>query len=433
VAQLSGYVSEHTEYHHGEASLNGAIVGLAQNYVGSNNINILEPNGQFGTRLHGGSDSASERYIFTQLNPITRKIFPDADDAVLNYLNDDGTIVEPDFYVPIIPFALMNGISGIGTGFSSTIPSYCPKKIIQYLRNKLNNTDDRFDETPYYEGFKGSIQLLGEHRYLLKGIYEKVGTDKIRIVELPVGTWTMPYTTFLESLTDGTVSKDGKKIPPFIKDFVSLSTEVTVDFTIIFPAGKLIELEATVDDNGINGIERLLKLTSTISSSNMHLFNSDIRLTKYESAVDIINAFYDVRIRLYQKRKEYMVKELNAKLRKMQNKARYIQETLANKVDLRKKNAVQVRELLSTMQYDELDGDFKYLIKLPMDSVTEENVATIIKDRDDVQKELDLLIKMSLETMWLNELDILEKEYDIYKSKREQVQSGLIKKTKTKK
>ena len=117
VAQFSGYVSEHSAYHHGEASLNGAIVNMAQNFVGSNNINLLEPNGQFGSRIHGGLDSASERYIFTQLNPLTRALFPDMDDAVLSYLDDDGTIVEPEYYVPIIPFALINGISGIGTGF----------------------------------------------------------------------------------------------------------------------------------------------------------------------------------------------------------------------------------------------------------------------------------------------------------------------------
>lgn len=436
VAQLSGYVSEHTEYHHGEASLNGAIVGLAQNYVGSNNINILEPNGQFGTRLHGGDDSASERYIFTQLNPITRKIFPEADDAVLNYLNDDGTPVEPDFYVPIIPFALINGISGIGTGFSSTIPSYNPKDLIAHLRAKLKNeTPTTFDAKPYYEGFKGTIQPLDDnHRFLLKGLYEKLGGDKIRITELPVGTWTMPYTTFLESLTDGTVGKDGKKIPSSIKDFVSLSTEVAVDFTVVFPAGKVTELEASVDENGINGIERVLRLTTTVSSSNMHLFNSDIRLTKYETTNDIIEAFYGVRIGLYQKRKDCLVKDLQAKLLKMTNKAKYIQETLSGKVDLRKKTAAQVKELLTQRAYDELDGDYKYLTKMPMDSVTEENVASIIKDRDDLQKDLEQLMRTSLATMWLNELDSLEKEYDVYKTKREQVQSGsVVKKTKTKK
>ena len=107
VAQLSGSVSEISCYHHGEMSLNGAIIGMAQNYTGSNNINLLEPKGQFGTRLQGGHDSASERYIFTNLNPLTRFIFKESDDCVLDYLDDDGTSVEPIYYAPNIPMILV--------------------------------------------------------------------------------------------------------------------------------------------------------------------------------------------------------------------------------------------------------------------------------------------------------------------------------------
>ncbi len=172
VAQFSGYVSEHSAYHHGEASLNGAIVNMAQNYVGSNNINLLLPNGQFGTRLHGGDDSASERYIFTLLNPLTRALFPEADDHVLNYLDDDGTMVEPEFYVPIIPFALVNGISGIGTGFSCNIPAFSPNQIIDYLELKLKGRGvvDAVDFVPYYEGFKGKIIRMETNKYMTKVI-----------------------------------------------------------------------------------------------------------------------------------------------------------------------------------------------------------------------------------------------------------------------
>ena len=164
---------------------------MAQNYVGSNNINLFMPNGQFGTRLQGGDDSASERYIFTQLNPLTRYIFPDLDDNVLNYLNDDGTVVEPDHYVPIIPFALVNGISGIGTGFSCNIPAFNPIDLIHYLRMKIysmtsvqyNNIENlrSFKFVPYYEGFKGSINLIEENKYLVKGVYEKTDVDTIRV------------------------------------------------------------------------------------------------------------------------------------------------------------------------------------------------------------------------------------------------------------
>jgi DNA topoisomerase-2 len=208
-----------------------------------------------------------------------------------------------------------------------------------------------------------------------------------------------------------------------------MSTEVAVDFTVHFPCGKLDELEGVVDDNGINGVERLLKLTTTVSNSNMHLFNSACRLYKYADVEDIIAAFYAVRLDLYKKRKAHLEQELRAKLSKLTNKARYIQETLSNTVDLRKKNATQVRDLLVERKFDEFDGDYKYLIKMPMDSVTEENVSSIIKDRDESQKELEILMATSLEQMWVNELDILEREYDTYKVKREQIQSGVAKKT----
>ena len=85
VAQLAGYVSEHSAYHHGEASLAGTIVGMAQTFVGSNNVALLYPAGQFGTRLLGGKDAASPRYIFTKLPALTRLIFHPDDDALLEY------------------------------------------------------------------------------------------------------------------------------------------------------------------------------------------------------------------------------------------------------------------------------------------------------------------------------------------------------------
>jgi DNA topoisomerase-2 len=424
VAQFSGYVSEHSAYHHGEASLNGAIVNMAQNFVGSNNINLLEPNGQFGTRLHGGDDSASERYIFTLLNSLTRFIFPEADDAVLSYLNDDGTIVEPEYYVPIIPFALMNGISGIGTGFSSSIAPYNPKHVIQYLKNRLTNTESDIEFVPYYEGFTGSIKKIAENKYLIKGIYEKLGEDKIRIKELPVGTWTMPYTSFLESLMDGTTDKAGKKIPPSIKDFTSLCTEVCVDITVTFPKGKLQELEDTTDSNGCNGVEKMLKLFTTESTTNMHMFDSEIKLHKYGSVEEVINSFYTVRMDTYGKRKAYLVKDMEKKLVRLSNRARYIQETLKGSIDLRRKTADQVTELLVGMNFIKIDDDFKYLIKMPMDSVTQENVDAIMKEKENTETELNVLKSTTLEKMWLQELETLELQYDLYKKHRENIQSG---------
>ena len=432
VAQFSGYVSEHSAYHHGEASLNGAIVNMAQNYMGSNNINLLSPNGQFGTRLHGGDDSASERYIFTQLNSITRSIFPEADDAVLTYLDDDGTLVEPEFYAPIIPFALINGISGIGTGFSCNIPAFSPMQLVDYLKLKLKgkNVAEAGEFTPYYEGFKGTVTKMDANKYLTKGVYEKIDTDKIRITELPVGSWTMPYISFLEGLADGTTDKSGKKIPPSIRDFTSLSTEVSIDITVVFPRGKLADIESKIDSvTGINGIEKMLKLTSSVSSTNMHMFNKDCKLRKYARVEEIIDDFYDVRLEMYSKRKKHLIKDLENKLVKLSNRARYIQKNLDGTIDLRRKKADEVNALLTGMEFVKIDGDFKYLIKMPMDSVTQENVDKIMKEKGDAETDLDVLKKTTLEKMWLSELDTLKKEYQKYKALRESIQKGEVKTT----
>ena len=144
---------------------------MAQDFVGSNNINLLMPNGQFGTRLQGGKDSASERYIYTKLNPLTRKLFRKEDDNVLRYLDDDGLSVEPIYYVPIIPILLVNGALGIGTGFATTIPCFNPKQLIQIIKKKIQDHELKMDYVeeymhPYYKGFKGTITKIDNHKYI---------------------------------------------------------------------------------------------------------------------------------------------------------------------------------------------------------------------------------------------------------------------------
>ena len=233
VAQFAGYVSEHSAYHHGEMSLNKAIVNMAQEYVGSNNINLLLPNGQFGTRLQGGKDSASERYIFTQLNQVVKDLYIQHDTRVLNYLDDDGTPVEPEFYVPIIPMILVNGTKGIGTGFSTEVLNYNPTDIIKYIANKINNVNELPTLNPYYYGFKGEVIQIEEQKYMFVGCYETIKTDMVRVTELPVGYWTQDFKDHLEFLMENT-DKRGKKKQPLVKEYNDMSTDTSVDFTITF-------------------------------------------------------------------------------------------------------------------------------------------------------------------------------------------------------
>jgi len=421
VAQFSGYVSEHSGYHHGEASLNAAIVGMAQNFVGSNNINLFEPNGQYGTRLAGGRDSASERYIFTQLNAITRLIYRAEDDAVLEYLDDDGQLVEPTFYAPVVPMVLINGTKGIGTGFSTDIMCHNPLQVIDYIQNMLLKKPEAEWGTiePYYRGFKGTITALAAPgKFLVKGLHTVDAAKKqVRVTELPVGYWTEDFKKHLETLIESGA----------IKDYVDMSTDTVVDFTITFPAtADFGALAATVDHGCCTAVEKLLKLYTTESTSNMHLFDSQDQLKKYGNVRDIVLDYYATRLDLYGKRKTHQLAAMAAELRVLSNKARYIQELLDGSIDLRRKRGDELTSMLQSKGYDaisqgdrsECGGDYKYLLKLPMDSVSEENVHKLLKEKG--QKELchATLKGTSIEQMWLADLAELRTEYVTQEEKR---------------
>ena len=448
VAQLSGSVSEMSRYHHGEQSLNGTIVNMAQNFVGSNNINLLEPNGQFGTRLQGGDDSASERYIFTQLNPMTRYIFPEADDAILTYLEDDGYPVEPVFYVPIVPILLINGSKGIGTGFSTDILCYNPLTIIEYMKRKIKEEDTSdIKLIPYYEGFKGTITSLTDNKYLIRGKYEIVSDKQVRIVELPVGTWTDDYKQFIEDLIEGEKTskkgtakdgakeggdKDDKKKKPAcgIKDYTDMSTDTIVDITLTFGPGIITKLVAEEADHGCNGLEKLLKLYTTRSTTNMHAFDENEKLVKFDTVEDLCVHYMKIRYDFYVKRKAYQLVALEQAAKVLSNKARFIGELLDSSLDLRKKKTSVVSALLKERLYDVIDGDedYKYLVRLPMDSVTEENVLKINQERDKKLSELETLKKTTEKQLWLNELETLQTEYNKYIDTTRQTSDIVVKK-----
>lgn len=463
VAQFSGYVSEHSAYHHGEASLNAAIVGMAQNFVGSNNINLLEPNGQFGGRLQGGKDSASERYIFTQLNKLTRLIFRHEDDAVLSYINDDGQMVEPVYYAPAIPMILVNGSKGIGTGFSTDVMPHNPLHIIAYIRAMLAATPatDRPVIEPYFKGFKGTIRNIATSgapasasatsatsgapasasatsgtatshvaaKYLIKGTYEIVAERKVRITELPVGTWTDDYKEFLEKLMEAPAAADKDKTDkggaasassscPVLKEYSDMSTDTVVDITVTFHPSyphtpKDLQAAIVDADAGTNKLEKLLGLFSTQSTTNMNLFDAHEKLRKYATIYDIVEDYYVERLALYAKRKAAMLAQLANELRLLTNRARYIQEILDDKLELRRQTKEAIFAKMVAHNYEHIDGDteFKYLLKMPMDSVTDENVKNLLSDRDSKRTQHQQLADTSIEALWTRDLDELEVEY----------------------
>lgn len=436
VAQLAGYISEHSAYHHGEMSLKGAIIGMAQEFVGSNNIALLEPRGQFGSRLQGGNDAASDRYIFTQLNMLSSYIYSNDDSPILNYLDDDGTSVEPEYYLPIIPMVLVNGGKGIGTGFSYEGLPYHPMNVIKALKSKIEQPELAAPDAglPYYEGFKGTIQDINHSKFLIKGTYEVISDDTVRITELPVGTWTDTYKVFLETLMSDK-NKKGKKIKPIIKKINDMSTDALVDITVKFAKRNVHKYIKSQQEFNVNKLEKILKLTTTKSATNMHLFDPDQKIKKYASTGEIIDDYYPVRFKGYQLRKKYMTDKLKREVMLLSNKARFIEEQCQDIIDLRKKKKQMVIELLKTHEYDVIDDDeeYKYLRNMPIDSVIEENITELRNKRDEKKKELDILVNTTIKQMWMRDLKQLEDKFDSYVKQRENRLYGIVKTKKSSK
>jgi DNA topoisomerase-2 len=289
VVELAGTVSGLTAYQHGDTSLQQTIVGLAQTFVGSNNVNCLEPSGNFGSRLQGGSDSASARYIYTRLSPFARKLFHTADEPLLTYNTDDDRQIEPELYVPVVPMVLINGADGIGTGWSSNIPNYNPEDIVSNLKRMMDG-EEAVPMQPWFRGFKGEVTAAGTDRFKFSGIIHKISETEVRITELPIRTWTQDFKDKLEEIIKA------EKIPSFIKDYKDYNTHKDVHFEIQIEEKHLA---AAVEE----GLEEKFKLTKSIATSNLVAFDAEGRITKYATVEDILKEFFNVRLKFYEKRK----------------------------------------------------------------------------------------------------------------------------------
>ena len=403
VAQLSGYISEHTGYHHGEASLQGAIINMAQDYCGSNNLNLLKPNGNFGSRRMGGKDAASPRYIFTQLNELTKYIYNNKDEIVLEYNTEEGDVVEPIVYYPIIPMILVNGSEGIGTGFSTNIPPYNPLEIILNIRTILNGgkMDDLKELHPWFKGYIGNISKLNENTYQSMGIYKIINESTIHITELPIGTWTQDYIEFLSNLIEQN---------SLIIDYENNSGNHKIDIKLIFNNSELQKLIKT------NSIEKKLKLISTIKTSNMHLYKNNI-ITKYYNPNIILKDYIELRLEIFDKRKKYHISVLENELALLNYRKKFIEQILNKEIIIERKKKTEIVDKLIEFKYPELSlsltskPSYDYLTNLPLFSLTLEKIDELENEFNEKSNELKLYRLTTIEDLWLGELDLFEKYY----------------------
>ena len=395
VAQLAGYISENAAYHHGEASLQGTIVNMAQNFVGSNNLEILEPIGQFGTRIGGGKDSAQPRYIYTKLSSFISLMFNKMDEPLYSPQYDEGMRIEPSYYVPIIPMILVNGSQGIGTGWSTDIPNYNPIEIIKNIKKYISGAEIT-DMIPYYRGFNGTIHKESTHTYISKGTYE-INGNKLIVTELPIGVWSDKYKEFLETICLDTKNKSKKQI---LRYYNSYSSDVKVHFELFMDKELLNEM--TKDK-----IEKTFKLTSTINTSNMVLYNSKNYINKYKNVVDILKEFCDVRIDLYGKRKEYIISQLNKDIDLIAIKIRFINDFIEERIKIIKVKKVDIINQLKDKNYPTVEDCYDYLLKMPIYNLSLEKIEEFEHKLATLNNELKVITSKTPEILWNDDLTLL--------------------------
>jgi DNA topoisomerase-2 len=373
VAQLAAYVAEKSAYHHGEVSLAETIVKLANDYTGSNNINLLEPCGQFGTRLMGGKDASQTRYIFTKLTKEARKLFDPRDDAILNYLDDDGRSIEPDFYMPTMPMVLVNGTEGIGTGFSCYVPPFNPDDIKENIKRILGG-EEVIPMKPWFRGFRGKVFKDDGGLWITEGTYRDTGS-RLKVTELPPGRWTQDYKEYLDSLAE-------KKM---ITGYTNNSTTDDVDFEIFGYSGK--------------DIVKDLKMRKTFHVSNMHLFHPTKGINRYGSPEEILQDFVELRLEHYKKRKAHLIKVLEARAIMCDHKSKFVSMVIEEELIVFKRKKVELEKEMSSI-FPKIDGNMDYLLNTKTVEYTQERVEALMKEASQAKRELEAMLKTSHIDMW---------------------------------
>jgi len=448
VAQFGAAVAETTGYHHGEVSLFGTIIGMAQDYVGSNNINLLVPSGQFGSRYENGKDASAPRYIFTRLPAITQMIFNPLDKHLLNQLkDDDGNIIEPEWFIPIIPMCLANGTEGIGTGFATGLAKFNPTDLVANLR-LLMKGQPTFEMIPWFRGFTRNISIkkIANCSYCIKGKYSiDVEKDTLHVTELPIGTSCASYKEFLSSLLVIGTSKSkkepvktmrGGKFSYRVKDFRNNSGGNKVDFTIIFEKGALEDHMINAvkkDKHGITAFERNFSLATTMSfPGKMVLYDRNNTLKVYASVDEILKEFYTIRLEYYQKRRDYLLKAMKRDAALINIKAKFIQDVIDGNIIIFEKKKSRSKAKISSdledskypmmvgnnlMELDDmtnanrLEGTYDYLLDMRLVALTQEKIDILLANKKELDDKHDTLEKKTDKDLWEEDLLQFEVQY----------------------
>lgn len=387
VAQAAGKFSLLTSYAHGESSMADTIVGLAQNYPGSNNINLFEPIGQFGSIL--SSSSSAHRYIFTKPSPHLRTYFRQDDEIILDYKYEDGDQVEPKVFYPVLPMWIVNGAVGIGTGHSVKILPRDPKKVVRLVTKFIKQqaiSSKEIDEClmPYYAGWKGTVEKLDVGSYQLSGCIEKINTTKLRITEVPPNMGIDKVKENLIKLMD-----DGK-----IKDYDNNSSESGFDITVSLPRN--------IGTKSEKELLNIFKLTTRVTE-NVTLWSSEGFLKRYDSVYEALQEFICFKLSKVETRRKKQIEIYEEDLRFLKEKMLFVQEW--NSLDTKSMTTSDIESHMVNKSIRE--ESVKRLMSLRVSSLTMDQIEDLQKQIQTKQNDINILGQTTQNELYLSDLESL--------------------------
>ncbi len=387
VFQLAGKVASDAFYHHGNASLENAIVTMAQKF--KNNAALLEEDGQYGSLR--SPQPGAPRYIGTKLNENFKLLYKDFE--LLNYKEEEGEIIEPEFFLPIIPTILLNGSSGIAVGFASNILNRNVDQLIESCTKILTGKKIKSIK-PSLNEFTGEYTQDEENskRWVIRGRFERVNTSTVRITELPPSMTYEKYEEHLDKLCDN-------------KDIVSYDDNCrdNIDYTIKFTRSDLSELDDTK-------LIKLLKLeeSSTEIFSTLDEFG---KLKIFETAEEIVEYFVNFRLTYYHKRKEFFLDRMDKELKILSNRGRFIKAILDVKLKINNVAKLQIISQIEEMGLEKIDDSFDYLLRMPIYSLTKELFDKLKSDFISKKEEIKRLEETNPKDMYIDDLSELKKKF----------------------
>jgi DNA topoisomerase-2 len=359
---------------------------MAQSF--KNSLPLLEEDGQFGS-LRSPAPGAP-RYIGTKLSKNFRLLYKDFD--LLVNKEEEGEVIEPNFFLPIIPTVLLNGSSGIAVGFSSNILNRDPNDLIEacafLLKGKTITTIK-----PFVKDFKGEFINDPENpkRWIIRGKLEIKNTTTVKISELPPSMTYEKYEEILEDLIEK------KKIVSYDNNCKN-----NIDYVIKFTREDLANLDE----------EKLIKLLK-LEEADTEIFttldeNGKIKL--FETDKEIIEYFTEFRLGYYFKRKDFMLNKLKYDLKLLLNRGKFIRAILDNKLDIKNKSKDELIKDITAMNLDLIDDSYDYLLRMPLWSLTKELFEKLKNDFTTKKEEVVNLEKVDPKDMYLDDLKELKQK-----------------------